>query len=325
MLSPRLAAIACALAVIHAAPAAACGPATDCRIGERTYRILMPAGSGRGADRSKPVPAVVFMHGWRGTPGAILRNKDLTGAITRLGMAVVAPKSSGEDWDIPGSPSERERNELAFFDALLRVLPERHGIDPDRLIAAGFSAGGMMVWTLACHRGERFRAFVPIAGTFWAPLPKACPSERRTLAHVHGTADAVVPLAGRPIREFRQGRLGDAVALYRNGGSFAETPNIYRDGTLNCARRPSTAPGDGGFLEVCTHPGGHMYAGWFVARIAREVLGLSPRPDARRDASQRRNRERIRNRNWERRQNRQRYWQRPRHRSAIRKDRNSRR
>ena len=48
---------------LWAAPALACGPDTDCAVGDRTYRIALP----EGHDGAAPVGALVWAHGYRGT------------------------------------------------------------------------------------------------------------------------------------------------------------------------------------------------------------------------------------------------------------------
>ena len=88
-----------------------------------------------------------------------------------MGLAFVSPKSAYGDWDIPNSPSQKDgTSEYPFFEKLKADLVEKHGIDPDRIMVTGFSAGGMMTWELACRRGNLFAAYAPIAGTFWNPF-----------------------------------------------------------------------------------------------------------------------------------------------------------
>lgn len=251
------------LAIASAAPAAACGPDTDCMLGERSYRIALPAGPG-------PYGAIVFKHGYRGSAAGEMANAAMREMAADLGVALVAPKSGGEDWLLANAPRRAltdDALELAFFDALLADITTRYPIDPARIVAAGFSAGGMMTWTLACHRPDRFAAFVPVAGTFWAPVPEACADGRPTLIHIHGTDDTVVPLEGRAIADTRQGRVDDALTLFRAKG-YGETMEVESPEGLACTGEG----GEAAELVFCTHAGGHGFAaGWIGWAYRRAV------------------------------------------------------
>ena len=252
--------------------AAACGTAaSDCRIGERTYRIHMPI------DGPAHPGAIVYAHGYRGSAAAAMRNTALLALADRLGVAFVAAKSFSDDWRIPGVPADPATDgteELAYFDALVEALGTRHGIDTDRLMVAGFSAGGMMVWTLACDRPDLFAAFAPIAGTFWRPVPDSCGPDRPSLIHTHGTADRIVPLTGRPIGPSHQGDVFRALAMHVRDGGFGEA-RTEAEGDLTCAVRRS---GAGGLLEFCTHPGGHSFRTDYLERAWRRFTaeGIIP-------------------------------------------------
>ncbi|MEM8853745.1 MAG: PHB depolymerase family esterase, partial [Pseudomonadota bacterium] len=262
---------AAALLTLGLAPAAACGPDTDCVIGERTYRIAMPD----GATDATPVGAVVFMHGYRGTAQGTMASDRLRAMAQDLGVALIAPKSGGEDWLIRNAPRkgfEDDSRELAYFDALLADVTTRFPIDPGKILAAGFSAGGMMTWTLACHRPDRFAAFLPIAGTFWAPEPESCDVEAVDLVHIHGTADEVVPIAGRPIADVRQGDVRTAVARYGRDGGYAGEVSVATD-ALAMACEGSSAP-SGAHLILCLHGGGHgLDADWVAWAYRTFVAG----------------------------------------------------
>jgi polyhydroxybutyrate depolymerase len=255
------------LLVLFAAPAGACGTDSDCFIGERTYRIHVPATAG-------PNPgAIVFAHGYRGGPQGTMRNEGFLRLADELGVALVAPKSLDDDWRIPGVPAEPGTDgarELAFFDALTIDLRRRFGIDTDRMLMTGFSAGGMMTWQLACQRPHLFRAFAPVSGTFWDPVPPACSGQAVTLIHVHGTADEIVPIEGRAIGSTRQGSLTRALAMLAGDGGYGPA-TASTEGELDCQTR--TGPG-GHVLEACFHPRGHDFRVDFVRRAWMRVPGL---------------------------------------------------
>jgi len=247
------------IAVLMLAPASACGPDTDCQIGARHYRIQMP----EGHDGTTPVGAILYAHGYRGSAVGVMRNMAFRKAVSEMGLALIAPKSAREDWSLPGVPMNTASDkavELDYFDALLADVITRFAVDPARIMATGFSAGGMMVWTLACDRPGAFMGFAPIAGTFWTPIPKTCAAPAANILHIHGDADPVVPLAGRPIGRARQGNVEEALEMYTAFGGFgarapmAQTEAMPDD--LTCAASKNA---EGRALGFCQFPGGHNF------------------------------------------------------------------
>jgi len=247
----------------------ACGPDTDCVLDDgRTYRIRMP----EGHDSETKVGAIFFMHGYRGSAKGIMKNKNLAKAASDLGVALVAPKSSYEDWALPGDPSNSVPVELPYFEAVIKDISEKFAIDNSKLMASGFSAGGMMTWNLACDRGHLFAGYAPIAGTFWEPTPKTCPSKPVSIIHTHGTTDKVVPLNGRPIRETKQGDVPVVLDMYAKHGGF-EAARSYEETVLEfqCNEQKNQA---GQVLEICLHPGGHSMKSAYLTRAWNKFVEL---------------------------------------------------
>ncbi len=235
----------------------ACGMDTDCKIGDRTYRIALPSPT----SPEKP-GAIIFNHGYRGTAAGIMKNKRLVKTVTDMGLALVAPKSFGPDWDIPNSPSPGDNVEFDFFAELKEDLTSRHGIDTSQIMISGFSAGGMMTWNLACEMGNSFAAYAPMAGTFWAPVPKNCNGLPVNMIHMHGTDDKIVPMKGRPIANTRQGDVYKALKMAAEADDFGKWNSTGESHGLTCQRRTASS---GRILELCVHPGGHtIRSEWLV-------------------------------------------------------------
>lgn len=247
-----------------AAPAVACGPESDCALGGRGYRVALPEGPPRGA--------IVFVHGYRGTAAGAMANKALTGLAGELGVALVAAQAAGPEWNIPGVPSVDARegvDELAYFDALAADLQARFGIAPDRVLVAGFSSGAMMVWQLACQRGGVFAGYVPMSGTFWEPIPEACPGGAVNLIHYHGRQDPVVPLAGRQIKDGHQGDVRAAMAMMARSGAY-HPAQAAPEASLDCTRQDDDA---GHRLELCLFEGKHELRVGNLRRAWEAILG----------------------------------------------------
>ncbi|MEO3416300.1 polyhydroxybutyrate depolymerase [Roseovarius sp. CAU 1744] len=246
--------VALSLSGIGVRPALACGQDSDCVIGDRHYRIYMPARE----PADERVGAIVFAHGFGGSAKGTLRNQSLLQIADDLGVAIVAVQSAAKDWSIPGAPSEvtlDDVDELAYFDAAIKDMTTRFPIDPNRLVASGFSAGGMMVWNLACYRSHQFAAFIPIAGTFWRGAPSDCATPPKSIVHIHGDDDKIVPLKGRKVMDTHQGDVAQTLEMYARFGAFdVATDSI--EGDLKCRNRRNS---DGLLLSFCQFSGGHSF------------------------------------------------------------------
>ncbi|APE44661.1 polyhydroxybutyrate depolymerase [Sulfitobacter alexandrii] len=246
--------LALLLAIMLGTPALSCGADTDCVVGDRIYRISMP----EGHDGQTPVGALVWSHGYRGSAAGAMRNGSLRRMLSDAGLALIAAQGVDGTWDLPHGPRTFDSTgaaEFAYFDAVIADAQDRFAIDPDRIVAAGFSAGGMMVWNLACSHPAAFAGFIPMSGTFWLEPPETCQTPVSSIIHIHGDADKTVPLDGRAIGETRQGKVADALALYREFGDFGMAMAVsYEDLTCDIRLAPS-----GDVLDFCLFPGGHSF------------------------------------------------------------------
>ena len=246
-------------ALILPATVSACGPDTDCKIGDRHYRIKMP----EGHDGKSNVGAIVYAHGYRGSAKAMMKNKSMARIASELGVALIATKSYSDDWRLPGVPRNTDADgeiEFSYYDAVVEDITKRFPIDRTRLIATGFSAGGMMVWNLICHRSNLFAGFAPISGTFWEPEPATCTSPPTSVIHIHGDNDPVVPLMGRPIADTHQGQVPEVMAMYTMYGDYRFAREQTR-GKLKCREAKNTS---GKILNFCLFSGGHSFRAEFV-------------------------------------------------------------
>ena len=234
-------------------PAQACGPDSDCQIGDRIYRVYIPS-----VAAESPAGALVFAHGYKGSAKGVMRNTALRQMADDLGLALIALKSAGDDWALPHALNVGPTpplDEMAYVDAVLADVTSRLPVDPERLMATGFSAGGMMVWTMACERADRFIGFVPLSGTFWDPVPQTCTGQPGNVLHFHGTSDRIVPLEGRPIADTKQGAVAQAISMYAGFGGFVPVSGQkLADAICEMQRNPA-----GQELALCRFDGGHSF------------------------------------------------------------------
>lgn len=260
-----------AMAAVFVGSASACGPDADCVLGERSYRVYLPAEH----DAKTPLPAILYAHGYRGSATGVMRNQAMRRLADRLGVALIAANAARDDWDIPNTPAKMDADgqaELAYFAAVADDAAKRFAIDRERIMVSGFSAGGMMTWEIICGLSQEFAAFAPVAGVFWAPEPDICRSPPANVIHIHGTADRVVPLAGRPIGQTRQGDVEKVLEMYAYYGGYQPAGSIALAG-MSCERRVSAEARE---LISCRHDGGHTLSMDHLAAAWRyfEELGL---------------------------------------------------
>lgn len=252
------------LAALDAETTWACGRQSDCALlDQRVYRISLP-------EIVPATGAIVFSHGFGGSATAVMSNEGLLRVAHERGLALVAAQTLGRDWSVPGAPSETiAADELAYFDALRHTLIAGYDIPEDRLFAAGFSAGAMMTWTLACNRGDDYQGFVMGSGTFWSPIPETCATPQASVVHLHGRNDTTVPLGGRQVGDAQQGSVPDVFEMFARSGGFGPEVPLAAAANLDCEQRVASG---GASLTLCLFDGGHSFSEHRFAAALR-ILG----------------------------------------------------
>lgn len=250
------------------APALACAEGDACHIDEGSYRIALPE------DRGTPIPALVYLHGYAASGAAALAREDITGPYLARGYAVIAPdgqidrlQGSNLDWGV-ADRLDRSRDDIAFVRAVIADGVRRFGIDPDRIVLAGYSRGASMVWDIACHAPDTATAYATHAGGFWAPLLDRCAAPVR-LFHSHGFLDATVPLEGNRIVWFdhpmEMGDVWSGLAVWRETMDCPLRVRESKDEGGVWIKRWTAC--DGGDLTLELVAGGHERRSDWPARV----------------------------------------------------------
>ncbi len=226
-----------------------------------TYHLELP-------DADNP-PMVLFLHGYGGSGSGTMRNRAMVEPLLERGYAVMAPeglerpdRGGTKSWNF--YPGFGERDETAFLTEVVQDAANRFGVDPDRVLLGGFSAGGFMVNYLACEAPDTFSAYVPVSGGFWRPHPEACEGPIR-MFHTHGWTDNVVPLEGRLLGggRFQQGDIFAGLEIWREANGCVDHKPSGFSVTEDFMRRRWTGCAEGSALEFALFPGGHnVPAGW---------------------------------------------------------------
>ncbi len=112
------------------------------------YALFVPPGLNPG----KPIPMVVALHGFRGTPERICRIA-LGGAAPR--MLVLCPYGYG-DTVFRGVGEDDVFRTMALVE-------DRFAVDPDRVYLTGVSNGGLAAYEIALHHPDRWAAVAILA------------------------------------------------------------------------------------------------------------------------------------------------------------------
>jgi phospholipase/carboxylesterase len=140
----------------------------------------------KAADRSKPAPLVVALHGAGGQASHML-DPFLETADAR-GYLVLAPDSRRQTWDvILGGYGD----DVAFLDHALAWIFERQAVDPDRIAVAGFSDGASYALSIGIINGVLFSDILAFSPGFMAATDQAG-SPRIFISH--GVHDGVLPI-----------------------------------------------------------------------------------------------------------------------------------
>jgi polyhydroxybutyrate depolymerase len=159
----------------------------------RSALVHVPAA---GANRALAV--VMAFHGAGGNGEFMADYSGLTPLADRDHFIVVYPMAAGHRhfWTLNGRDPTKP-DDVGFIRALLRALPVRVCMDPERVYATGVSNGGGFTARLGCVLSSQIAAIAPVAGGYRSLDP--CKPERPVaVLEIHGTADPVVPYNGKP-------------------------------------------------------------------------------------------------------------------------------
>ncbi|MEM1385037.1 MAG: hypothetical protein AAGG06_15520 [Pseudomonadota bacterium] len=249
-----------------------------CQVQGGVYRALVPEGTG-------PHPTVVYLYGSGGRSTEITRHRYFRQAIVDRGYALLVPAARDvtyvgnvrdTGWSLRNR-REPQRDDVTFLRRVLDDAEGRFRIDRNRVLLAGQSDGGFLIWEIACHEPDLAAAYAVHAGSYGGALPERCARPVRFL-HAHGRQDDVVPFQGErrnwgrvTSADVRQG----LALLARTNRCASETPRapvpfhgFQRVTWRNCAI--------GSALDFLIHEGGHGYPGrwmpavldWFSSQVA---------------------------------------------------------
>jgi polyhydroxybutyrate depolymerase len=154
-----------------------------------------------GYQPDRPAPAVLLLHGNGGSAADLDEVSGLSELGDRRGFLAVCPHGmavgAGRSFWAAAARIEAGVDDLRFVADLLDDLQERLCVDPVRVVAAGFSAGGGVAALVACDLAGRVASVAVISGALYTEPGECRPSRAVPVLAIHGTNDTVVLYGGR--------------------------------------------------------------------------------------------------------------------------------
>lgn len=162
----------------------------------RTYRLQVPA----GYDGKTPVPLVLNFHGYTQSASWQEKASGFASLVDKYGFILVHPQGLGSPpaWNAGGLMAMLvpKRDDVAFVSELIDHLGSRYCIDPNRVLATGFSNGGGLVDLLGCKLAGRVTAIAAVSAGLTRRSDECQPAARVAVVAVHGDADGLSPYEG---------------------------------------------------------------------------------------------------------------------------------
>ncbi len=164
---------------------------------KRSYRLHYPA----KMTNAKRMPLLLNFHGRTGTGIDQEYVSGLAALSDRESFILVSPDGTGtpSGWSA-GATAPNSVDDVKFVNDLLDTLEREFCVDGTKVYATGFSNGAFMSSKLACLMPERIAAIAAVGGVHY-PW-EGCNARVPVLA-IHGTSDAIVPMNGGSVRQWR--------------------------------------------------------------------------------------------------------------------------
>ena len=167
----------------------------------RSYRLFTPS----TIDPTKPAPLIIALHGGPGNAAQF----ELTSGLTEYaylnkfyvvypnGIKAIDNQKGPQSWNAGeccGPAARTKVDDVAFIKELITRLKSSYLIDSSRVLAIGFSNGGMLAYKLGCELSDIITGIGVQSATLGSDYCR--PSLPVSLIHIHGTDDKNLPIEG---------------------------------------------------------------------------------------------------------------------------------
>jgi polyhydroxybutyrate depolymerase len=168
---------------------------------DRQYLVYVP----KSIDKAKPSPLLLYLHRSGQTRLGAAEETELNAQAERLQFVVVylqalgiGPSNVQAQWNwgcCQGDYAfDQKVDDVAYARQVIQKLTTERSIDPERIYVAGFSAGAIMTYRIACEAPQLVAAVAAISGVL--PTTDCAPPTDLSLLEIHGTQDDRVPYEG---------------------------------------------------------------------------------------------------------------------------------
>jgi polyhydroxybutyrate depolymerase len=146
-------------------------------------------------------PLLLVYHGATDTAQSTEHTTDFTQVADRTGEVVAYLQGVNDHWNEQAGQSDNATvNDVAYTNAVIRMIEGLLPFDHKRIVAVGFSNGALMVQDLGCKIAGQLALIVPVEGEMAAASSPGChPSRPIRVYEIHGTADREIYYNGGPI------------------------------------------------------------------------------------------------------------------------------
>ena len=167
----------------------------------RSYLLFAPS----TINSNKPAPLVIALHGGLGSAAQFEGNSGLNDYAESNGFYVVYPNGISaienqailQTWnagDCCGPAAQKNVNDIAFVESLIKHLRNSLSIDKRRVFVIGHSNGGMLAYKLACELSDEISGIGVQSASL--AINQCQPTNPLSVVHIHGTSDKNFPIDG---------------------------------------------------------------------------------------------------------------------------------
>lgn len=153
-------------------------------------------------DPKIPVPLLIALHGYTGSPSGINGYFDLQRMAERHGFLLCAPAATRElsdgnhtFWNATNACCNfygSEVDDVAYLTSLIQEISQNWNVDAKRIHLIGHSNGGFMAYRLAAEKSHLIASMASLAGATYFDPEAVVPKEPVAILQIHGTNDAVI-------------------------------------------------------------------------------------------------------------------------------------
>lgn len=151
-------------------------------------------------------PLILVFHGADATAAGTIGVTNFEQVADRTGEVVAFLQGVDDHWNewsgafASSGMGRGGVNDVAYTVAVIHRIEGLVSFDHQRIVAAGFSNGALMVQSLGCQLAGQLAMIVPVEGEIATTMAKSCAPRRPiTVLELHGTADAAISYDGGPI------------------------------------------------------------------------------------------------------------------------------